>query len=423
MFDWYKSRKISFISLFLLLCCTISAYGDGRPCTTTENGKIYDLSPLTLSKDYDIKLPSGLTLSINICQNVKSELWGLKDGLKQEDVGGFVRRAHGDFAIGKVNSSLTIVDGRPRLSLSEGSRCMVDNKATDIRASSIIEFNCDSSMFGPGRPRLVAQLPPGDDEAGCAFVIEWTTPYACPSSQGGGFWGFIAILAAVFLVLLMTYTVLGTLYNRYVLQLRGFDQIPQFSIESMKYHGSEALDWIRDIAAQFNIGTGGHSHGNYDSLPSAGIRTPNPVSHQAQVGGLGPQDLESTGQQNGFVRPQRIPSTVNPFQRAEINPVSHHSQSLSFSASNPQSPPSLAHPQPQTPTQPIRQSGNEFTLDDEDDGEELVDVNPPQSSSSPPSQTTPTATNIPHAPTTPTSTNTAAAARGRDLGEEGNIQL
>lgn len=40
----------------------------------------------------------------------------------------------------------------------------------------------------------------------------------------------------------MTYTALGTLYNRYVLQLRGFDQIPQFSVESMKYHAREATD-------------------------------------------------------------------------------------------------------------------------------------------------------------------------------------
>lgn len=225
----------------------------------------------------------------------------------------------------------------------------------------------------------------------------------------------------------MTYTVLGTLYNRYVLQLRGFDQIPQFSIESMKYHGSEAWDWIRDVAAQFNIGTNaGHGRGNYDGLPSAGIRTPNPVSHQAQVGNLGPQDLEGGSRNEGFVRPQRIPSTVNPFQRAEINPVSHHSQSLSFSASNQHSSPPLAHPQPQTPTQHLQQpqSGNEFTLEDEDEGEELVDVKPPQSSSPPSSQNTPPAANIPQTPGSPTTpTNAAAAARGRDLGSEGTIQL
>ncbi len=36
----------------------------------------------------------------------------------------------------------------------------------------------------------------------------------------------------------MAYTVLGVLYNRFVLQLRGFDQIPQFSVESMNYHGA-----------------------------------------------------------------------------------------------------------------------------------------------------------------------------------------
>lgn len=45
----------------------------------------------------------------------------------------------------------------------------------DVRASALVEFVCDMSIFGPGTPRLLAQLPPGDDEAGCAYVIEWKT--------------------------------------------------------------------------------------------------------------------------------------------------------------------------------------------------------------------------------------------------------
>ena len=46
----------------------------------------------------------------------------------------------------------------------------------DIRASSVVGFVCDTSVSGFGTPRLLAALPPGDDEAACAFIIEWKTP-------------------------------------------------------------------------------------------------------------------------------------------------------------------------------------------------------------------------------------------------------
>jgi hypothetical protein len=39
----------------------------------------------------------------------------------------------------------------------------------------MVEFVCDASVFGVGSPRLLAQLPPGEDEIGCAYVIEWRT--------------------------------------------------------------------------------------------------------------------------------------------------------------------------------------------------------------------------------------------------------
>ena len=41
-----------------------------------------------------------------------------------------------------------------------------------MKASTAIEFICDSRVYGVGQPRLVAQLP--EDEA-CAFWIEWRT--------------------------------------------------------------------------------------------------------------------------------------------------------------------------------------------------------------------------------------------------------
>jgi cation-dependent mannose-6-phosphate receptor len=39
------------------------------------------------------------------------------------------------------------------------------------------------------------------------------------------------------------YLIFGTIYDRYVLHLRGIDQIPQISIASMTY----PLDWLKDI--------------------------------------------------------------------------------------------------------------------------------------------------------------------------------
>jgi hypothetical protein len=77
----------------------------------------------------------------------------------------------------KVNTTLDVVDSKPRLILSEGSSC----KATpgganlEVKASTIVEFVCDTSIFGAGQPRLVGQLPPGDDEVGCSYFIEWKT--------------------------------------------------------------------------------------------------------------------------------------------------------------------------------------------------------------------------------------------------------
>lgn len=240
----------------------------------------------------------------------------------------------------------------------------------------------------------------------------------------------------------MTYAVLGTLYNRYVLQLRGVDQIPQFSIESMRYHGSEAWDWTKDIISGLNIGghrSGGTPYGGRPSgLPSGGSRMPNPVSHHSQNSGSGPpDDLEENGglnksSNNGFIRPQSK-NGVSPFQRLEVNPVSHQSQvfaeSLSFSAASP--PPSQPQHHPDLPPQghrlatdrrdPTKEEQN-FKLGDDEDAEELVDVSmlvphTPTSRVSPPSETSSNAN------TTASSADVAVAARGGDLGGGDHIRL
>ncbi|TEB32435.1 hypothetical protein FA13DRAFT_1754514 [Coprinellus micaceus] len=352
-----------------------------------------------------------------MCQGVRTETYGIKDNtIKDEEVAAFIRRDHGDFVIGKINTTLSIYDGRPRLVLSEGSKCKASNgDPLDIRASTIVDFVCDPGVFGPGQPRLVAQLPPGKADAACAFVVEWKTHYACPIGEGGFIWSLFVFLAVTFLTLLMAYTVLGTLYNRYVLQLRGYDQIPQFSLESMKYHTSEAIDWLKDIAAQLDI-PGSNGSGPYGARNPRTPR-PNPVSHQAQAGGFSLHDDEAN---IGYSRPQRQPET-NPVSHqtqviAETQRAQAEPQSLSQSLSQPLSQPLPTSPPPPPPPKlmtgarvPVKlevrqasQAEREFMLgeedeeEDDDDEEESdeetpKDESPPHGSHGKPAQTQPLA--------------------------------
>jgi cation-dependent mannose-6-phosphate receptor len=119
----------------------------------------------------------------------------------------------------------------PHLTLASGSKCRDSDghEIDNLRGSTEIEFICDPSVavgaasavgagsdlgvnVRAGGPRLVAQLPPGDDEAGCAWVFEWRTAVcaylffaimiliysrgkaACPTSEGVTFGGVIWFL-------------------------------------------------------------------------------------------------------------------------------------------------------------------------------------------------------------------------------------
>ena len=240
----------------------------------------------------------------------------------------------------------------------------------------------------------------------------------------------------------MTYALLGTLYNRYVLRLRGVDQIPQFSIESMRYHGCEAWDWIKDIISGLNIGwhrSGGTPYGGRPSgLPSGGPRVPNPVSHHSQNSGSGPpDDLEENGgldksSNNGFIRPPQSKNRASPFQRPEVNPVSHQSQvfteSLSFPAAS--APPSRLqhhHDSPQghklaTDNRGSTKEKQAFIPGDDEDAEELVDVSMHVPHTQTPRVSPPPETSS-NADTAASSADVAAAARGRDLGGGDHIRL
>ncbi|KAG6873074.1 hypothetical protein C0995_003382 [Termitomyces sp. Mi166 len=364
---------------------------------------------------------------MNVCKRPLKETFGLKD-VDDLTVAGFVRRDHGDFSIGAINTTLSMYGSNVRMMLTGGSWCTFKSGASGLRASTIVDFVCDTSVFGAGEPQLVAQFPPGDEEEA-----------ACPTNEPGGAWGFLALLIFILIGLALLYLVAGTLYNRYVLRLQGSDQIPRFSLESMRYHASEAVDWFKDLTGI------GSSRYNY-RMPEEGLRTPfpgeNTLPHSAQgTGGLNPvshhtqvSNPESAGASPGsrgdaFVRPYTSRTTSASGKKPDINPVSHQAQSSATgSAAPPPLPPKsdLAKPPPQpqpqeqarspppratvspispepAPAKKEKHRLQPFDLGDDDDDE--VNLGSATSAVVPPRQVS------------------AAEERGRDLGDGGVIRL
>ncbi|TFK56829.1 mannose 6-phosphate receptor domain-containing protein [Heliocybe sulcata] len=208
---------------FLVLLFLSVAYADEKACTARDGDKYYDLSPLSASTDYVYKASDGSEYYINVCRSVTTETWAIEE---EQDVAVFKRTTEerGDLSLGSVNTTLAIHDGHPLLYLTNGSPCPT---ITQLRASSVIRYICDTSVFAAGQPQLIAELP------GCSFFFEWRTHYACPTNESGGAGGVVVVLATVALIALMLYIVGGTLYNRYVLNLRGFDQLPRISLFSL----------------------------------------------------------------------------------------------------------------------------------------------------------------------------------------------
>ncbi|KAL1722672.1 mannose-6-phosphate receptor binding domain-containing protein [Schizophyllum commune] len=329
-----------------------------KPCTAYDpiNDNFFNLAPLKAARDYtfrDEASDSGTEYLINICRPVETETWHVAgaDVIDIGDVGAFVRRDRGDFSMGQANSTLDIspTTGEPRLSYLNGSPCPLDGS---VRASTIIDFVCSTSDFGAGKPRLTATLPTGASEGErCVFFVEWATHHACPARQPASL-SLAALITGLLVALLLTtalYLVCGTAYNRWVLGLNGFDQIPSFSWDAFAYHANAVYAHLRsegfgpvwrhvktsaarkfskdnllDMFERFREATTnlyeggqsgrlalGHGHGNMgrygyepasDRLEEGPPGSVNPVSHQA------------------FVRPEM----GSPSPRA--SPSSHHAR-------------------------------------------------------------------------------------------------
>ncbi|KAG8848984.1 hypothetical protein FRB91_010329 [Serendipita sp. 411] len=202
-------------------------------CTTEDNLAYYDLSRLKSEDDYTVSSPlSNHKFVLSVCRAVKSELWHV-DPVAEDVVGAYYRGKHGDFAMGTTNSTLTVVDGSPVLYMSNGSPCP-NTEGSKMLANTAIRFVCDNAMFGIGRPELIAQFPADDDHA-CAFSFEWRTHHACPSSRKpAGMLHLFTIFGIFVLIAIVVYVVCITLYNRFFLGLKGWDQFPSLPFSPLR---------------------------------------------------------------------------------------------------------------------------------------------------------------------------------------------
>ncbi|KAL1741173.1 mannose-6-phosphate receptor binding domain-containing protein [Schizophyllum fasciatum] len=363
---------------FLLALSTVALAAEPKikPCTAYDaaNDAFYNLSPLKAARDYafrDEASDSGTEYLINICRPVDTETWHVDgaDAIDIGDVGAFVRRDRGDFSMGQANDTLDVspTTGQPRLSYLNGSPCPLDGS---IRASTIIDFVCSTSDFGAGKPRLTATLPTGASEGErCVFFVEWATHHACPARQPASLSlaSLITGLLVALLIVTALYLVCGTAYNRWVLGLSGFDQIPSFSWDAFAYHARAVYAHLRaegfgpvlrharaaaarvfskdnmlDIFERFREATTslyeggqsgrlalGHGHGGMgrygyqptdQHLEEGAPGSVNPVSHQAFVrpdmGSPSPRASPSPRPQSGGdarLAPGGLPSEQTPF--------------------------------------------------------------------------------------------------------------
>jgi len=141
----------------------------------------------------------------------------------------------------QVNTTLTVAHGHPLLVLSGGSPCQSNGSGdSGFKRATAIRFICDQNVFSRGTPRLIAQLPP-DDNAACALFVEWRTHVACPTSKPESAGGVLLIFGVITFIALLVYIIGATFYNRVVLGLRGWEQLPTFSLSGARDFLSECV--------------------------------------------------------------------------------------------------------------------------------------------------------------------------------------
>ncbi|KAF9225147.1 mannose 6-phosphate receptor domain-containing protein [Gyrodon lividus] len=282
-------RLTSSLCATLLLFAT-SAFAAEKPCTLHDGGSYYDLNPLKASKDYEFQTDDGHAFYLNVCRGVTTDPWNTGVDESDGDIAGLVRRDHGDFAIGIVNTTLEMREGGLMIRQSNGSPC---DGMDDVRGSSTIRFICDTSVYAAGRPVLLDQWP-ADDKKACRYELEWRTHYACPTGEHGLFGGLIVFGVITVVIFLMAFIVISTLYNRFVLRLSGYDQMPRFTLSHVHEIVGVCSDFFRSMLDHFISRSSSWRNRGYRNLNSTSHHWTSREEEEAMIAS-DPLEPESEG--------------------------------------------------------------------------------------------------------------------------------
>ncbi|KAI9142258.1 mannose-6-phosphate receptor binding domain-containing protein [Paraphysoderma sedebokerense] len=217
-----KSKSLYLNFLCLLVLSTFRPSVATEPCTLQVDNQLYDLRKLIknggeyLVDKESVKQVDGSEheFYLNVCAKV-----GSTDGLQDKDhTGAFKKLAtSGKNSLGRFNSTINKSGDFIALTYKDGDKC--PDSSINLPMQSSILFQCDASVKDAGTPKMISSF------GTCVYTFHWRTSYACPSNVSSGSSGWTTFWTIVFVVF-ACYLVGGILYNRFIKNERGWDQIP-----------------------------------------------------------------------------------------------------------------------------------------------------------------------------------------------------
>ncbi|EME89432.1 cation-independent mannose-6-phosphate receptor CI-MPR [Pseudocercospora fijiensis CIRAD86] len=226
-----------------------SAKEDNKPCTITSptTGSFFDLTALQIPdpaqskakhpRDYSWNATGydlGYNFTINFCGPVVEpvdDVVGVEKNLWR-NVSAYYKHSGKVYSIGMQNSALVMRGRKLVLNYTDGSPCdspgsRGSHLSSGRTKSTVISMLCDKD---PLAPTLQLSFVGTMDE--CTYFFEGRSNAACATANTtksgslnpSGVFGVIATIAII------VYFVGGCVYNRAVLQQRGWQQVPNYNM-------------------------------------------------------------------------------------------------------------------------------------------------------------------------------------------------
>lgn len=173
--------------------------------------------------DYNNNFTLGICTSpLKPNVDVNNNLKGWKGAqINSSEVGGYYTDEEGQkFSIGSVDSTPVFRGKKLTLTYHNGSYCPngIDRKST------VLSFTCDRAILQEAQISFVGVL------HDCDYFFDVRTVHACPTAHKDEGLGVIWIFVVIVLAALFVYTSGGFLYKRFVVNRRGWRQLPTYNI-------------------------------------------------------------------------------------------------------------------------------------------------------------------------------------------------